>query len=222
MLNQLIDKLDSFEIIRNQIALLLATEIANQKALAVIAGKDPALWDVKIYTERSNPWEQFENINPETTPIGNVWFDSETFDLSRSNVVGRQTAVGTFNIDVYGYGVASEDGIGQKVSDKEAALEANRVIRLIRNILMAAENTYLQLPRGTAWDRMPQSITVFQPEIDNRPIQNIRGARIVFNVSYNEFSPQVAGENLEFLSIDIKRAEDGQIIVEADYDYTTI
>lgn len=215
----LIDKLDTFEIVRDQIALLLANEIANQKALAVAAAKDPALWDVKIYAERSNPWEQFLNENPVTTPIANVWFDSETFDMSRSNVVERQTAVGTFNIDIYGYGVASEDGTGQKVSDEQAALEANRAIRLIRNILMAAENTYLQLTRGTAWDRMPQSITVFQPEIDNRAIQGIRGARFALNVTYNEFSPQVTGDNLELLSIDIKRAEDGSILAEADYQY---
>jgi hypothetical protein len=215
----LIDKQDTFEIVRDQIAQLLANEIANQKALASGAGKDPALWDIKIYAERSNPWEQFLNQNPDPTPIANVWFDSEQFDRARSNVVERQTAEGVFNIDIYGYGKASEDGTGQLVSDKQAALEANRAIRLIRNILMAAENTYLQLPRGTAWDRMPQSITVFQPEIDSRPVQNIRAARFVLNVTYNEFSPQVAGDNLEYLAVDIKRAEDGSIIAEADYQY---
>lgn len=220
MLPNLIDKQDTFEIVRDQIALLLANEIANQKALAIAASKDPALWDVKIYIERSNPWEQYLNDNPDTTPIANVWFDSEQFDMGKSNLVARQHANGTFNIDCYGYGASSDDGTGQKVSDKESALEVQRALRLIRNILMAAENTYLQLPRGTAWDRVPQSITAFQPEIDNRAVQNIHGARIAFNVSYNEFSPQVEGDNLEFLSIDVKRSEDGQVIVEVDYDYT--
>ena len=215
----LIDKQDTFEIVRDQLALLLANEIANQKALATAGGKDPALWDIKIYAERSNPWEQYLNQNPVTTPIANVWFDSEVFDPRRSNVVESQTATGTFNIDVYGYGVASEDGTGQQVSDKNAALEVNRALRLIRNILMAAENTYLQLTRGTAWDRMPQTITVYQPELDNRPLQNIRAARMVFNVTYNEFSPQVPGDTLEYLAVDIKRAEDGSIIAEADYQY---
>lgn len=217
----LIDKQDNFEVVRDQLGQLLANEIANQKALAVGAGKDPALWDIKIYIERTNPVEQYLNENPDPTPIANIWFDSESFDKSRSDVVERQTTIGTFNIDIFGYGVASENGTGQKVSDKQAGLEAQRAIRLIRNILMAAENIYLQLPRGTAWDRFPLSITIFQPEIDNRPIQNIRGARIVFNVTYNEFSPQVTGENLEYLSIDIKRANDGQVIAEADFDYTT-
>lgn len=218
---ELIDKQDAMEVIRDQIALILATEIANQKVLAAAAAKDPALWDVKIYTERSNPWEQFLN-DPENnnTPLANVYFDTETFDLKRSNVVETQTANGIFNIDVYGYGIASEDGAGQKVSDKEAALEVQRAIRLIRNIIMAAENTYLQLPRGSAWDRMPQSITVFQPQIDGRAIQKVLGARLALNVSYNELSPQIQGNALDYLAVDVKRSFDGQIIVEADYDYT--
>lgn len=217
---ELIDKQDTFEIVRNQIALILATEVVNQKALAVAATKDPALWDLKIYTERSNPWEQFLNEDPDETPIVNVWFDTERFDKARSNVVETQTAIGTFNIDCYGYGAASEDGTGQKVSDKEAALEVQRAVKLVRNILMAAENTYLQLPRGTAWDRFPQSITILQPDIDARHVQKVIGARIVLNVSYNEVSPQVVGESLEYLAVDVKRSEDGQIVVEADYDYT--
>jgi hypothetical protein len=70
------------------------------------------------------------------------------------------------------------------------------------------------------WSRWPQSITVFQPEIDGRSVQQIVAARIALRVDFNELSPQGPEETLEYVSIDIKRAEDGMIIAEADYDYT--
>ena len=217
---ELIDKQDTSEIIRDQIAAILALEVVNQKALATAAGKDSALWDLKVYLERSNPWEQFNGDSPDETPIVNVWFDNESFDKSASNIVERQKTNGVFNIDVYAIGVTEDDVLsGHKPGDREASLDVQRAIRLIRNILMAAENTYLQLPRGIAWDRIPQSITIFQPSIDAQQIQQVIGARLALNVSYNEFSPQVKGEIMELLSVGVHRTEDGEIVVEADYIY---
>ena len=40
----LIDKQDSFEIVRDKIGLILASESASQQALATAAAKDPDLW----------------------------------------------------------------------------------------------------------------------------------------------------------------------------------
>ena len=46
----LIDKLDTFEIVRDEIAAILATEIASQEALA--AGEpDPTLWRLRVFLE---------------------------------------------------------------------------------------------------------------------------------------------------------------------------
>lgn len=95
-----------------------------------------------------------------------------------------------------------------------------RAIRLVRNILMAGTYTYLGL-RGLVWSRSPQSITVFQPQIEARQIQQIVGARLAFRVVFNEFSPQVPAVNLELISVEVRRAEDGQVVANADYDYTT-
>ena len=220
---ELIDKQDTSEIIRDQIAAILALEVVNQKALATAAGKDPALWDLKVYLERSNPWEQFIGDTPDETPIVNVWFDNENFEKKASNIVERQKANGIFNIDVYAIGVTEDDVLsGHKPGDREASFNAQRAIRLVRNILMAAENTYLQLTRGIAWDRFPQAITIFQPSIDAQQVQQIVGARLALNVSYNEFSPQVKGEIMELLSVDVHRTEDGLIVVEADYVYPIV
>lgn len=217
----LIDKQDNFEIIRDQIAAILVAEVSNQMTLATAAAKDPLDWKLRIFTERSNPWEQWLNTQTDTSPIVNIWFDTSNFDQSASNTIERQKSETVYNIDCYGYGESADVVAGgHRPGDKEAALEVQRAIRLVRNILMASENTYLQL-RPLVWLRWPQSITSFQPQIDGQTIQNVSGARIAFTVGFNEFSPQGDETNLlELVTIDVKRTEDGEIVLEADYDYT--
>ena len=142
MIQNLIDKQDSFEVIRDQIAAILATETASQMALATAATKDPQDWKMRIFTERSNPWEQWLNEQTDKSPIVNVWYDNSNFDPSASNIVERQGTDAIFNIDCYGYGVSSDDGAtGHNPGDKEAALAVQKALRLVRNILMAAEYT---------------------------------------------------------------------------------
>lgn len=223
MITTLIDKQDNFEIVRDKIALILANEVAGQKVLAEAASKDPNEWDMKIFTERSNPWEQFlDDPAPgrDRSPIINVWFDSETFPEGLGSTVERQRAEGLFNIDCYGYAV-SADVIagGHTPGDKAAAIEAQRALRLVRNILMAGTYTYLDL-RGIVASRWPQSAEVFQPEINGRSVQQVVASRMVLRVAYNEFAPQVEPVDLELVSVDVKRNEDGSVVAESDYDYT--
>ena len=219
---ELINKKDNFELVRDQIAGILALETLAQVALATAASEpDPDDCKLRIFTERSNPWEQFLNDDTDKSPLVNVWYDGSTFDESGSNIVERQKTVGIFNIDCYGYAISEDDGAGHKPGDREAAFEAQKAARLVRNILMAAENTYLQM-RGLVWQRWPQAVNIFQPQQNDRPIQNIVAGRLTFRVVFNEFSPQVVGDILEYLAVDVKRAEDGSIYFEADYDYTVI
>jgi hypothetical protein len=215
----LIDKQDNIEVIRDQVSAILALETTAQQALATGAGKDPDLWKLRIFTERSNPWEQWLNDQSDESPIVNVWIDSGNYDAAGSNIVERQKTEAVINIDCYGLGISQDDGAGHKPGDREAAFEAQRAIRLVRNILMAAEYTYLEL-RGLVWQRWPQSMQIFQPSIDARQTQQIVAGRLAFRVVFNEFSPQVVGDTLELLSVDVKRTEDGEIVAEADYTYT--
>ncbi len=217
-ISELIDKQDTFELVRDEIAAILATEVASQMALAVTAGKDPDEWKLRVFSERSNPWEQMLNDQTDRSPIVNVWFDSTSFNPASSNIVERQTAEGVFNIDCYGFGFSADDGGGHIAGDKEAAFEAHRALRLVRNILMAAEYTYLNL-RGLVWNRWPQSITVEQPDIGERLTPKTSGARLALRVVFNELSPQVPSETLELVSASVKRQETGEVVVETDYVY---
>ena len=53
MIQTLINKTDSFELVRDKIAMILADEFASQQALAQAEAIDPAPWDISVYTERS-------------------------------------------------------------------------------------------------------------------------------------------------------------------------
>lgn len=226
MIDTLIDKQDTFEIVRDKIAQILADESASQVALATAAGKpNPDDWKLRILTERANPLEMFLNFDDgtplaDTSPVINIWYDGSNFDMAKSNIVERQGVTGTFNIDVYAYGQSADDGgTGHIAGDEAAAKEAQRALRLTRNILMSAEYIYLKL-KGTVWQRWIQSATQFQPQQESVTAQNISGARLNFQVTFNEFSPQITPVTLETVNVELKRAEDGTVLAVAEYDYT--
>jgi hypothetical protein len=218
VLQSLIDKQDGFEVVRDQIAAILVAEVSNQMSLAATALKDPLLWKLRIYTERSNPWEQFQVQDvDDKSPIVNIWYESSTFPEGRGDVFERQQATGRFNIDVIAYGEASNNPAGgHEPGDLDAALNLARALRLVRNILMAGQNAYLQL-QGDVGFRWPESITQYQPEGTNA--SQIAAARIIFRADFNEFAPQYEGEILELVSAEVIRKEDGEVVLTADYEY---
>lgn len=218
-ISTLINKQDSVEVVRDQIVAILVAEIASQQALATAASLDPLDWKVRVFAERATPWEVFPSKTSDKSPVVNVWLDSVTYDQSGSNIMERQKTQAVYNIDLYGYGSSEQAGAGFSSGDKTAAFEAQRGLRLVRNILMASEYTYLGL-RGLVGKRWPQSVNTFQPQTDGHNVHHVVGARLSFAVMFNEFSPQYVPEEFDFLSIEVSRKEDGEVVLTADYDYT--
>ena len=222
MIDALIDKTDTYEQIRDLIASILAAESVSQQALAVTAGEDPSLWKLRVFIERSNPWEQFVDTDPvDKSPIIGVWFDNDSIDLSASNLAQRQKYEGVFNIDCYGYGEAADNPAGGHIpGDRLAALESQRAARLVRNILMSGP--YFKLGASTVViDRYIQSRTTFQPPIGSDAAFKVIATRLDFRVSFNEFSPQNTPETLEYLAATITQIDTGEVLAEVDFDYTT-
>jgi hypothetical protein len=226
LITTLIDKVDTFEAVRDQIGSILVVEEANQRALALAAAKDPDLWAFKTFSERSNPWGEFvdpeegeqedANDRPKKLPIVNVWFDNTQIALAGSNLVERQKYTGIFNIDCYGCGTSVESPGGHVPGDAQGAREAQRAARLVRNILMSAHHTYLLL-RKTVGRRWVQGIQTFQPQDEGRVVQHVVGARVSLHVDFNELSPQVEGELLELISVGVRRRSDGLLYLTADF-----
>lgn len=232
LISSLIDRPDNVELVRDQIAAILVTEIANQVAIATATpGKDPKLWQLRVFSERSNPWDMFQDppdasdpsspLNFDNSPIVNIALDTSTPDGSSSDIVGRQKYTAIFNVDVYGRGISADDGgTGHYAGDEQAAIEAQRAVRLVRSILMSAQYLTLgfpQKPNALVWKRWVQSISMFQPQSDGKAIQHIIAARIVFAVDFNEFSPQWDSVPLLLVGISITRADNGQVFLAPQF-----
>jgi hypothetical protein len=214
-IEQLIDKQDTFEIVRDEIAAIIELEKENQKSLAIEADKNPALWDFDVYVERSNPWELIENpLNGEIlseTPLINIYFDQMSFDDSASNFIEQQKADAVFTIDC----LSAKNHLRDKTDtitrgDKLASFDAQRIVRLVRNIIMAAEYSYLGLQGIVSW-RGFQSVTMFQPNINDHPAQNVIGCRMNLAVNFIETSPQIQPVTIELISLQCERDSDGKI-----------
>jgi hypothetical protein len=213
LINFLLTAPDALEVVRDKIASILKLETEKQAELGL-----PPLDVPRVFLERSNPWEMLaDSERPDTErPIVNVWFDSETFDGIASNTVERQKADATFNIDVYAVAVSSQTEAGHVAGDLAAVLACGRALRLVRQILMSAHYTYLDL-RGLVWRRWPQSLGMMQPPIDARTQNHLAVGRLVLAVGFNEVSPQVASETLESVHVEVFRAESGELYLSAQY-----
>lgn len=210
----LIDKTDTIELVRDQVAGILKLELDHQQTLA-----PPGVLMPRVFVERSRPWGEFLSASATGAPIINVWLDNANYDGATSNVVERQRADAIINVDCYGYGASVDDGNpagGHTPGDLRAALESQRAARLARNVLMSSHYTYLDM-RGVVWKRWTQSLTFFQPQLDDRAAQGVHGARLALMVQCNEFSPQFEGEALELVSAEVYRAETGELYLRADY-----
>lgn len=220
-ITQLIEGLDTSELVRDQVAAILAVELAQQQVLAAAASEDPNLWKLRIFSERTNPWSEFIDAPDQSQafPIVNVALDNLTYDGRSSNTVERQKAVGVYHIDCYGYGVSQDDGsTGHIPGDARASLEAQRAVRLVRRILMAGTYSYLGM-RGMVWRRWVQSVNVFRPTMDSNVVEQLVAIRIALQAEFNEFSPQVQGEPLELVSGAVLRKETGEVYLNADYAF---
>lgn len=225
-IDHLIEGSDNSEVIRDQIAAILVTEVANQRALALAEAppRDPEEWTLRVFVERANPWDEFNDVPAYATPLVNVSLENISFEMRNGNVVERQKATATYNIDVYGYGVSTDTAEGHDPSDRTAALECQRAVRLTRRFLMSAEYTYLGTPRKASqyvWRRWITSIQFFQPQENDRALQGVYAARIAFQVEFNETSPQVTGSPLEAIVATVKRTETGQVLLVAQYGEET-
>lgn len=220
MITQLIDKQDTFEIIRDKIADILVTELDNQQTLATAAGKDPDDWTLRVYTESTNFFEQFLNVTDKVPPVINIWFDNSSFDQSASNTAPRQKSNTVYNIDCYGFGISENVETGGHIpGDAAAAMEAQRAVRLIRNIIMSDTYRYLG-SRGVVWGgRSFTALTAFQPQLDANDVQKVHAVRMALSVGFNETTATDAGEILETVSVITRRAEDGEILLETQYNY---
>jgi hypothetical protein len=225
---ELIDTTDTSALVRDQIGAILLIESAKQQELAAAANLNPQDYKLRVFTERSNPWAEWQDApdpdgpqdgERDTSPIVNVTLVSGDYERGKSNWVDRQQTAGSYQIDCYGYGVSTAGPTGgHDPGDARAAFEAQRAYTLVRKILMSGQYAKLGFPAGTIGDRWPRGFKVIQPAIDGRAVQHVLAVQLDFEVTFNEFAPQYEGTDLEVVSVDVNRAETGELYFAADYD----
>ncbi len=225
---QLIDKKDNFELVRDEIAAILAKETANQQLLADAAGKDSKLWAFRVFIERSDIWASLLETEEPVDPVVNIWFESEDFEGNQSFNALKQTAdPGIFNIDIFTASINKKNiGDGYVIADKQAVLDCQRIIRLIRNILFSVppdrtqpgeDYTFLNM-RGVVGYRRIQGITRFQPGYKEQAIP-IVAAKIVLAVKYVETGLEGPYNDFDLIQLETTTTTGGE--VEYTFDLTT-
>lgn len=217
----LIDKLDGFETIGLKIAEILALEQTYQQALAVEASKDPALWAFKVFHERSNPWESYLYDDADTTPIVNIWYNNSSIDEKKSSGDGYQTCyTSRFNVDCYVSAVHEETETGHLSGDELAAKSAQRIGRIVRNILAHEKYRNLGITGDyRPWRKFVTSLEMFQPATAQGAIQSVMGFRLAVEVDHNETILERSYETLDGVDVTFQHEPDGLVHVELKYDY---
>lgn len=224
-LSTLIDKKDNFELIRDEIASILAVETQNQQDLAVIAGKDPKLWEFKVFVEKSRPFESLDIDDFPLPPVVNISVENITFADNQSLISLYQIAEpGIFNIDILSPAInLKTTEPGYISADRQSMMDCQRIVRLIRNILYSnpldinqiGDNyTFLNLKKIVG-SRKITAITFFPPKEDNEGVM-IAAARIQLEVKFSESGAEGPFEPLELLQARTEILPDGEVIFEFD------
>lgn len=198
----------TFELVRDRIAEILTAELANQ----VILAADPTLFQIGVVVERSNPWDT------ETLPVINVWYDTGDILTGQSPTSSNQQGDHFYNIDCY----AQKDTTLVAEGDTLAAKEAQRIGRVVYQIIMADLNNNLQFPLRPSiiGHRIFRQLATIQPVFGDHPIEHISAMRLRLEVRHNETPPVINGELLEGYDYVIRRKDttlDADIPVEVDY-----
>ena len=204
----LLDSPDNIEIIRDQIAALLAVDLQNQYRLATEAEKPDAQdYKVAVYLEHSDPFQLIDTNTPNANPFPLVNITTDSSDgSSGTGSVGKMSMTAKFFLDVYANGNAATTDMGNK-----AALRAWKTARLIRRILRAESNTYLGL-RGIV-GKVSWNFQAYSPG-DVQSVLRMRIIRITLSVDYVE-DVEIASGITGWEIYGIITDENGRVLIKA-------
>lgn len=204
-LNELQSDKDNIEVIRDQVAALLAVDFRRQAELAAESGAtDSGDYNVAVYVESDDPLQYIDEDTPGANPFPcvNVILDSSDADKGTASV-NKQAFTAKLYVDCYAEGNAAEDG---EFSFK-AAQRAWKTARLVRRILRAEANTYLRL-RGIV-GRVAWSFQAGEPS-NTRSAIKVKMVRVTLTVDYVENVAITEGE-LDWDIVGIVADENGRV-----------
>jgi hypothetical protein len=201
IIKTLLNVKDNSEKIRDQIAAIIALECANQYALAQAAGASGAEdFNIAAYVENSRPWDLVGDKETSPFPLVNISLEKIVSE-SGSNSTNYQKFTGFFNVDCYGCG----NTVDESGDDRNAAIKAWKVARIVRNIIGAGEYTYLGLRKVNGaqcvCSRKIEKIETGAPANMAETAIAVLIARMSLSVVFYESTPQADGVDMEPMTI---------------------
>lgn len=201
---ELLNSPDNVEIVRDQVAGILALELMHQKEIADETPDLPAPqdYDVKVYIENDEPWAVQDEKNPfPAINVSFVKYKIDTDDGSNDRIVNA-----LYNVDCYAVGNYDGEGFAGRV----AKIKSMKIARFARNILQAANYRYLKL-RGVVNSQHIASCTSGVVK-DSEGAVKVGVQRIALEVEFHEHSPQVVSDVLEEMHLTCNSAT-GEILL---------
>lgn len=218
VLTELIEFKSGTQTLINKIAEVLVNEFANQQALAVAGGKDPTPYDIRVFTNRFKPFDQFKT---DFRPLINITLSDDSTKTSVTGVYGDNQKATTILIDCFGVGIATETPEGHTPADLAAALSVQDAANLVRYILRADINFNLQLPLKLFNSVVMQSEQYLAPDFNEQQEAPVVAMRLMLTANVTDKTMINNGAELDSIVIDIERGDSGEIYATAEYDYTT-
>jgi hypothetical protein len=206
-ITELISEPDVVEIVRDQVAAILSTELKNQFAIAQNEGASDAKdYNIPLYVENGRPYEaqcdspimRFINV---LLPRVSLSEGSGNNRFSNSLTGSHQKEQVTFFIDCAACGNDS----GNFRDDKSSAFRAWKIMRLVRRILMSNFYAYLGL-RGTVGARIisiMEAGTPEEPKLDRESALSFVVVRATLEVQFLERNIEAEGPPLEIIDFEV-------------------
>jgi hypothetical protein len=216
------------ELVRDQIALIVKTEISNLKTVAedlalnqpatlegqqAQADLDNGVYDIigNIFIEKGTHFQSAQ------IPGLNIYYGRSDFSATGGDAVSRQQATSSYIIEVHAHERHEQkDGIIFH-GDEKAARKTGRILGILRGIIMSGQ--YVTLGdefEALIWRRRVTSLDVFQPDFqESDGKQGIVGI-LNINVEFEELGPEISGEvlaeTISRITAKLRTADDGNVI----------
>lgn len=205
MITERFNEPDNLEIIRDQIAGIIALEMDEQYAMAS-DDSDPVAEDyfTRVLVENDEPLFAGGD-NGDIFPLVNVCVDNRVL-ADGTSAVNSDKAKATLFLDCYQIGNNSGRFAGRK-----ATIKAWKLARCVRRILRSDYYKYLRL-RGIVSDVKIVEMRAGVPAMNDSSIKVVL-VRITLEVTYDEKAPVINGETLELIPVQISD-DNGQVVVD--------
>jgi hypothetical protein len=223
MIEHLIDPTMSLHLVRDRIGEILITECESQKQLATAGGKEPRLWDYRVFAQQRDPIDCYthtpRNGTPDARPILNVAISGETLTEKGGSV--RQL-INPYNaeyfVTAFGYGIAQETSEGHKPAEDVALEHAERTIGLARAILLADPYRYLVTKvndpvRKLVRSRKNTNLRYEQVSIGEGHTFFIQAITMNLIVDLDEVVRERSSTPLDAILINVRRADNGELFL---------